>query len=60
LLLFALVWWLSLWLPMLRKLPPPALLLVVVLPARLVLVRREEASLLLPLPLSSDVSHGST
>jgi hypothetical protein len=63
----ALLWWLSRWLPMLRTLPlaaplllPLLLLLLLALPVRLALVRREQASLLLPLPLSSDGSHGST
>jgi hypothetical protein len=48
----------------LRRLPPAVLLLLwavqLPLPARLELVRREDASLLLPLPLSSDGSQGST
>jgi hypothetical protein len=58
----ALLWWLSRWLPMLRTLPAATLLLLLLLalPVRLALVRREEASLLLPLPLSSDGSQGST
>jgi hypothetical protein len=62
------LWWLSRWLPMLlRALPAAALLLLLLLllllfalPVRLALVRREDASLLLPLPLSSDGSQGST
>jgi hypothetical protein len=59
----ALLWWLSRWLPMLRTLPAGTLLLLLMLlalPVRLALVRREQASLLLPLPQSSDGSQGST